>query len=236
MKSRHFVRTFFFAGLVFAVTAMVSLPVGSAYADSSDGGNAVEQLIGGPPPEILKSVSPDTLKAIMDAAEAGNIKASAPDGAAAPRAAGNKDVVLPVNSTDFHVLVPPVICNIWFFGQTTTASICPIATGINLPDGAVIYRLEMTAMDNSATDDVSLIIERVKKDGIALEQVAILNSSGQSTDIKEFSTTTILIPTVDNQNYSYFLASNLFPDTFFFAGRVWYHPHTDLTVKTLSVE
>ena len=161
MKSKHFVTLFFVVGLVFAVAAMVNLPVGNAYADSSNAGNAVEQLLGSPSPEILKSLSPGTLKALKDAVESGNTETSAPDGAVY-RAAGNKDVVLPVASLDFHQVLGSAGCGIWIFGWVTATPPCSVSTGINLPDGAVIYRLEMTAIDNHATENQSLILFRQK--------------------------------------------------------------------------
>ncbi len=39
MESKHFVKSVFMIGLVFAVAAMVSFPVPRAYAEPSDKGN-----------------------------------------------------------------------------------------------------------------------------------------------------------------------------------------------------
>ena len=100
MKIKHVVRLFFIVALVFTVAVMENLPVGNAYADSSDGGNAAEKLIGNPP-EILKRLCPDTLKAVMDAAAAGKVTESPSVGAAGPLA-GNTDMCVAINSADFQ--------------------------------------------------------------------------------------------------------------------------------------
>jgi hypothetical protein len=234
MKAKHFVTLFFIVGLVFAVAAMVNLPVGSVYADSSDGGNAAEKLIGNPP-EILKSLCPDTLKAVIDAAAAGNMKVSAPDGPA-PTAAGNKDVCVSISSAAFYAVPTSgaLGCNTWFLGMFATKDYCSIMTGINLPDGAEVYKVEMTAIDNNASIDQGLVLFRLKDD-LTFEQVAQISTSGQSSDIRQFSTEAITFPTVVLSDYSYFLFSSLHLDTVLISVRVWYHPHTDATFKSIEI-
>jgi len=233
MKTKHVVRLFFIVALVFTVAVMVNLPVGNAYADSPDGGNAVEKLIGNPP-EILKRCCPDTLKAVMAAAEAGKITGSPPVGAAPSTAAGNTDVCVHINSAAFTG-VPGFSSGLtWFAAMFTTVDPCNIFTGINLLNGAVIYRIEITTLDNNAGQDQELTLFRQNKDG-TLEIVATLSTSGQSTDFRQFFTETINLPTVVRPDYSYFILTTLHLDIAFCSIRVFYHPHTDATFKSIEI-
>jgi len=233
MKTKHVVRLFFIVALVFTVAVMVNLTVGNAYADSPDGDNTTEKLMGNPP-EILKRLCPETLKSVMAAAAAGKLTVSPPDGAA-PEDAGNTDMCVSINSVAFQGVPGFALgCNIWFVGMFSSTGNCPIISGINLPDGAEIYRVEITAIDNNATEDQQLGLFRQKTDG-TLEPVASLTTTGQSPDIRQFSTTTIDLPTVVLPDYSYIVMTTLYLDIAFFSVRVLYHPHTDSTFKSIEI-
>ena len=234
MKSKHFVTLFFVVGLIFAVAAMVNLPVGSAYADSSDGGNAVEKLMGNPP-EILKNSCPDTLKALMDAAAAGKLTDSSSDRAVS-RAAGNNDVVMSISPAAFHSLATgSTPCDLWFLANFASSNYCGILSGINLPDGAEVYKIELISIDNNASLDETVSLMRVKDD-LSYDVAATVSTSGQSTDIRKFSNTTIAFPTVVLSDYSYWLQALIHTDIASLTVRIYYHPNTDATFKSIAIK
>jgi hypothetical protein len=201
MKSRHFVRSFFIVGLVFTVAAMVIFPVPKAHAEPSDKGNPLEQLIKNLP-QSVRHLFPNALKFTVEAHEAGkgDTQGSSPgDGLRAPP--GNDNVCESISATAFHAISSVQECEIWFFELGAVFDDCPLIASVELPNGAQITRVEMTAMDNNGSKNIVLGLLRQSKDTGAIDQVAELDSSGMSTDLKQFSTTTITNETVSYPIY-----------------------------------
>ncbi len=236
MESKHFVKSVFMIGLVFAVAAMVSFPVPRAYAESSDKGNPLEQLIKNLP-ESIRHLFPGAPKFTVEAHEAGkgDTQDSSPgDGPNAPP--GNDNVCKSISTTAFHALSSAQECEIWLGALGAVFDDCPLIAPVGLPNGAQVTRVEMTAMDNNGSKNIGLALGRQSKDTGDIDQVAILESNGMSTDLRQFSTTTITNETVSYPIYSYFFIISLSPDHAVISVRIWYRPNTDLTVNSLEIK
>ena len=236
MKSRHFVRTFFFAGLVFAVAAMVSFSVPRAYAEPSDKRNPLEQLIENLP-QSVRHLFPSVPKFTVEAHEAGkgDTQDSPPgDGLRAPP--GNDEMVESISATAFHALSSLQECELWVGGLIAAFDDCPLIASVGLPNGAQVTRVEMTAIDDNGGKNIVLGLLRQSKDTGDIDQVADLESNGMDPALRQFSTTTITNETVSYPIYSYFFIIALSPNQVVASVRIWYRPNTHLTVNSLEIK
>jgi hypothetical protein len=236
MKSIHFVRSFFIAGFVFAVAAMVSFPVPRAYAEPSDKGNPLEQLIENLP-QSLRHLVRSAPKFIVEAHEAGkgDTQDSPPgDGLLAPP--GSDEMVESISATAFHAISSAQECELWLGGLSAVFDDCPLIASVELPNGAQINKVEMSAIDDNGSKNIGLGLFRQSKDTRDIEQVAYLESNGMDPALRQFSTTTITNETVSYPIYSYFFLILLSPDQVVISVRIWYDPNTDLTVHSLTIK
>ena len=229
MKAKHFVTLFFIVGLVFAVPGMVSLAIGGTHTDSLDYGNAGEQLIGN-----------DSSIETLDVGEPAEMSVEgSPVGGEVTSPAGDTTVCVSIPAAAFHSDgFYPDCFFFYFYGgyiTTTLSSGCCVSTPVHVPEGAVIYQVWMSAIDNSGSSDQSLRLFRVNKNTGTVDIMAIVSTSGQSASIGDFSDTSIDNPTVVYPDYAYYIGTCLRPNIHLYTVRVWYHPHTDATFKSIEI-
>ena len=238
MESKHFVKSVFMIGLVFTVAATVSLPIPRAYAEPSEKGNFPGQLIENLPQSVRHLVrSAPKFTVEVHEAGTGDTQDSPPgDGLRAPP--GTDDVCESISSTAFHAISSAQECELWFGNLFALFNDCILIAPVGLPNGAQVNKVEMTAGDNNGSKNVLLQLWRQSKDTGDSDLMANLESSGMSTTVRQFSTTTITDETVSYPIYSYFLYIILSPDHSVSSVRIWYrpNPNTDLTVKSLTIK
>jgi hypothetical protein len=215
-------------GLVFTVAAMVIFPVPKAHAEPSDKGNPLEQLIENLPQSVRHLIS-SAPKFTVEAHEAGK-------GDTQDSPPGNDNVCESISATAFHAISSVQECEIWVGELGAVIDDCPLIAPVGLLNGAQVNKVEMTAMDNNGSKNIVLGLLRQSKDTGAIDLVADLESSGMSTDLRQFSTTTITNETVSYPIYSYFFFISLSPHQAVISVRIWYHPNTDLTVNSLEIK
>jgi hypothetical protein len=218
-----------FFGLVFAVAAMVNFPVGNVYADSPDDGNAGEQLIGN-----------DSSIETLDVGEPAEMSVEgSPVGGEVTSPAGDTTVCVSIPAAAFHSDGNYPDCFFFSFYSgyitTTLSSNCCVSTPVHVPEGAVIYQVWISAIDNSGSSNQSLRLFRVNKNTGTVDIMATVSTSGQSTSIRHFYDISIDNPTVVYPNYAYYIGTCLRPNINLYTVRVWYHPHTDATFKSIEI-
>ncbi len=89
----------------------------------------------------------------------------------------------------------------FFFSLTATGNFVNLFAPVELPHGAVITELRLSAIDNSTVENVTCILERSALATGASAVVATLTSSGNASGVRQFSAAAN--HTVDNSSNTY---------------------------------
>lgn len=96
--------------------------------------------------------------------------------------------------------------------QGTVDGIGTYVGSVNLAQGVRVTSLRLSARDNDTDFEAHAYLLRKRMspqpglDGFqGFKVMATVASSGTSTDLRRFSTSTITLPTIDNANFSYFV-------------------------------
>ncbi len=80
---------------------------------------------------------------------------------------------------------------------------------VQLPDGATVTKLLLVARDNS-TSNGQAVLARTKKENFEL--LALVDTAGAASGSREFKSSAITKPVIDNANYHYYVQLWLKPD------------------------
>ncbi len=76
---------------------------------------------------------------------------------------------------------------------------------LHLPHGSTIRKIVLVCKDNSAGNDISLILYRTKRTTASITPLATVYSSGSDSAWRNFSSASVWKRTVNNKMYAYFL-------------------------------
>lgn len=108
------------------------------------------------------------------------------------------------SSVDFRIVVGGTI--LW----TLTSGDVSFFAPVYLPHGAVVTEFRAWLYDNAMIADFDVYLFRQAEK--VTEQMASVTTSGHSTDVVQYYDSSIDYPTVDNQNYAYFVCGILNAD------------------------